>query len=365
MINKKIITEYLKKNEIKIFRGNEKSPVKYGNWIANSFAFESANEFFLLETGCTYKRENEIRSFIKNINNFDIINTHWHLDHTANNGKIANKNTEIIFHPKAKLKLEHPIKFYIESMKLMFAMMDTENMFERYGFNKATNKLIHLIAKINPKLAYFSAVIDFKSYYGITQQGLKNITYLNTSKKNPIILNNININGWDITNDLIAFETPGHTDDSISFLLKDRKALIPGDTIFFPSPNSITEGSISDLHKSLNLLIKITESEKIEFIGSSHYQPIVGHNNILAHLTNIQSKQLELYSTLKKIIEQKENWTWKNLVNQIYLDQNKSLKEAINKNYKEAPGFIDNYIYLLLSEKGFSFNALNQQWKTN
>lgn len=354
-LNTKLVDSFCQKNEITLFRGNELAKVKYSHWIANSYSFkDNLGRAFLLETGCTWKRQHAITKIIKAVDIFGILNTHWHRDHTANNGKIALKTMPIWYHPQAKEKLQNTNKFFLKAMATMFETMDIKGILMRYGFPKYQINLIIKIHQLWPKLAYFLALLNFKKYYGIIRNSFRNIRYFSNEQKIYFSFNKLILAGWLHAPGIIILETPGHTDDSVSYYLKDQHALFIVDLDFFLNPNSLFEGSIQKLHDSLRKIIQLVKNENIEFLGRSHYEPIYGTNNILKHLIAVENKQKLLYKNLTAIIGKEKVWFWEEILKKIF-EHKTIFKDILEQNYPNTPSFIDNYIFIFLIENGYKY----------
>lgn len=84
-----LIIEYKPGFEIKIF-AKMTEPGRASD-IANTYAFTVRDKIYIIDTSCGKKRFKEIRNFLKNRKEFDILCTHYHNDHIANNGRIAKK----------------------------------------------------------------------------------------------------------------------------------------------------------------------------------------------------------------------------------------------------------------------------------
>ena len=90
-------------------------------------------------------------------------------------------------------------------------------------------------------------------------------------------------------NKLIVYETPGHTDDSLSFYLKDKKYLFSGDLIYY---RVITQlNYYKDLLESLDELIR--SYHKLELIDADFHFP--GHGPV------IKDPQQNIKMCLKKL----------------------------------------------------------------
>lgn len=304
------ILEQLSIKGIKIFTKNLE--IGRGSDIANSYAFEINDKTFIIDTACGKKRYNEIKSFLGKNKNYDILCTHYHNDHIANNGKIAEKNTKIHYHFNAAEKVKYLRTNGTGQILEMAKTMRLRPMLTRFKmFSKGQIGFIMFLHKISSALPLL--ILFITSYFyslftiGRIYSGKSKIWILWEKYKKNIQLKNMELSGWIINEGLFAFETQGHTDDHIMYYLEPANALFAGDSLNFLNPNDIQFGDIDETFKSFDFIENLVKEEKIELLATGHYMPIIGTENILSYINEARSKHLEIYEAVKKIIASKKD----------------------------------------------------------
>lgn len=278
-----------------------------GSDIANTYAFKVNDQNYLIDTACGKKRFKEIKGHIAKIGNFDILCTHYHNDHIANNGRIASKTTKIIYHFNAYEKIRYLRTNGTGQILEMAKTMRLKPLLTRFKmFSKTQLGLIMLLQKISPVLPLMLLFITSYFYslftIGRISSGRSKVWILWEKYKENIHLDNLEISGWILNDGLYAFETPGHTDDHVMYYLKSAKTLFAGDSLNFLNPNDIQFGDIDETFRSFDFIEKFAKEEKIEILATGHYMPIIGIEKILAYIEESRKKHLEIYNTVKNII---------------------------------------------------------------
>lgn len=303
-----LIIEYKPGYEIKIF-ANMTEPGRASD-IANTYAFTVRGKNYIIDTSCGKKRFKEIRNFLKNKIDVDILCTHYHNDHIANNGRIAKKKSRIFYHFNAAEKIRYLRTNGTGQILEMAKTMRLKPLLERFRmFSKGQLGFIMFMKKVSPALPLI--ILFFTSYFyslfkiGRIYSGRSKIWILWEKFKKNINLTNTELKGWIIDDGLFAFETKGHTDDHIMYYLEPAKALFAGDSLNFLNPNDIQFGDIEDTFRSIDFIESFVKEEKVEILATGHYMPIMGTENILAYIDEAKQRHLEIYEAVKLIIQSK------------------------------------------------------------
>lgn len=300
-----LIIEYKPGYEIKIF-AKTTEPGKASD-IANTYAFRVRDKDYIIDTSCGKKRFKEIKNFLKGKKNFNILCTHYHNDHIANNGRIAGKCTRIFYHFNAAGKIRYLRTNGTGQILEMAKTMRLRPLLERFKmFSKAQLGFIIFLKKISPNLPLI--ILFFTSYFyslftiGRIYSGKAKIWILWEKFKKNIFISKNEYKGWIIDEGLYAFETKGHTDDHVMYYLEPAKALFAGDCLNFLNPNDIQFGDIEDTFRSIDFIEDFVREENVEILATGHYMPIRGTENILAYIKESRHKHIELHEAVKSII---------------------------------------------------------------
>lgn len=351
--NFKIVSE---SDSLVLFRGNEEDGLIRGHWIPNSYLIKLKGDSFLIDPGCTESNLSLIRHYLleHSMKKINILNSHWHLDHTANNGAILYSHPGNSWHHgNAKDRLDNPDAFFSRTLREVFRSVEIKDFLTRNKYAPLIVKAIELALKMFPDTAVSLAVENFKKYYGQVNLGQSQIKYFEPQVDRQIFkTGSANFKGWEFSAYLWALETPGHTDDSISYYAHKNSWIFIGDLDYFLSPNSL-EGSIIDLHQSIENVLNLVVDNKIDYLGRGHHHPITGYRSAYEHLRNHLNMQKEFYDEALKVLNQKNKWHYKDLIDQLVQSNSLTVKEALSKNNPVAPNFIDQYMIVLLKENNF------------
>lgn len=276
--------------------------------VANTYCFEIDKNRYIIDTSCSRKRRNELKSFLRNKKDYTILCTHYHNDHIANNWFIAKKNTPIIYHQNAVSKINWLRTNSTGQILKMYSTLDKEGVLNQLGFfSKKTAAFLSqnfLISRfIMPPLLFIIAYIVSFQNTGFMFPAKRNITWLSPEKKVKINLSTITMDGWIIDKNFYAFETPGHTDCHITFYHEKEKILFCGDALNFLNPNDIQFGDISATFRTIDLILDIAMNEGIETLASGHYHPVTGKENIIKYINEIKEKHEHVYRLVKSQFE--------------------------------------------------------------
>jgi glyoxylase-like metal-dependent hydrolase (beta-lactamase superfamily II) len=351
--NFKIVSET---DSLVLFRGNEEDGLVKGHWIPNSYLIKLKGSSFLIDPGCTESNLELIKYYLSehSMKTINILNSHWHLDHTANNGAILHEvSGNSWHHAHAKDRLDNPDVFFSKTLREVFRSVEIKDFLTRNKYAPLIVKAIELALKIFPDTAVSLAVENFKKYYGQINLGQNQIKYFEPQVDRKRLRSGAaSFNGWELPVHLWALETPGHTDDSISYYAYKNSWIFIGDLDYFLSPNSL-EGSINALHQSIESVSSLVFEDKIEYLGRGHHQPITGYQKVYEHLKNHLNMQKEFYDEALKVLSKKNRWYYRDLIDQLTQSNSLTVQQALSKNNPVAPNFIDQYMIVLLKEMGF------------
>jgi len=294
------------KNGIAIF--TKSLEPKRGSDIANTYAFELNEKTYLIDTACGKKRFKEIKKYLSNKKNYDILCTHYHNDHIANNGRIADKNTKIFYHYNAYKKIKYLRTNGTGQILEMARTMRLRPLLKRFKmFSKTQLGIIMFLHKISPLLPMMLLFITsyFYSLFTIGRifPGKSKVWFLWEKYKKDIKLNKTSIQGWTINEGLYAFETPGHTDDHIVYYLESAKTLFAGDCLNFLNPNDIQFGDIEATFRTFDFIENLVIKESIETLATGHYMAVTGKDEIIKYIKDSRTKHLEIFNIIKESIE--------------------------------------------------------------
>lgn len=279
-----------------------------GSDISNTYIFESNDRLYIADTSCGIKRCREIRKFLKKNNNFDILCTHYHNDHIANNGRLASGNTRIYYHSCAAGKLDYLRTNGTGQIVEMARSMRLKPMLERFRmFSRNQLALIMFLDRISGRIPLLILFVTSYLYslvkIGMIYSGKSKVSLLLEKERKEIRLENISFPGWVINEGLYAFETPGHSDDHVVFYLESAKILFTGDCLNFLTPNDIQFGDIDATFRSFDFIESLVKHEKIEILAPGHYLPVTGNGKILEYIRDSKQKHLEILDIVRNAIE--------------------------------------------------------------
>lgn len=338
-------------------------------YVPHSYYFINDGTGYLIDSSSTKKRAISIKEYLKNGENcHHILTSHYHPDHWVNNGLVVHKNSKIFLHHDARDKFEKGfyrwLYTYVDSL---FENFDIKDFLMRvFRFNKPTQKIANfIIDKIEPFAKLLFIIMNFK-FVGIPSSGKKRFVYLENDSKKVFMFNSVSMNGWEINDNLLALETPGHSFDHLAFYLKDRKVLFSGEVDVFLNPNNSFDTPLSLIEDTTNALINLIETEKIEVLLPSHYEPILGTSNIIQHLNHQKNKMQHCKEKMSAIINQKKEWQWHDLMATIYKSKEPIIREAISINWPKTMSNCDIYVFFLMKYLGYSLsNSLTKSWVYN
>jgi len=284
-------------------------PKKKGNSsdISNTYAINTGNHLYIIDTSCGRERYKELKSFLKDRKNYTILCTHYHNDHIANNGRLAQKSGEILYHPNARTKVPFLRTNGTGQILMMYRKLDKKGFLQRLGYfsdsfinfmikRKLTSKYVMI-----PLLFTVSYVFSL-STIGKINSGKKHIRYFNNNEKIKIKFNGFKTEGWRIDDGLYAIETPGHTDCHVMYYYSSKKILFTGDSLNFLTPNDIQFGDLNSTIVSQKDILELAEKDNIQMVCQGHYTPLENNKVITEYISDTISKHEHVYKKIRTFI---------------------------------------------------------------
>lgn len=328
-----------------------------GTAIANTFFLEVDNKNYLIDPAHGKKRLKKIRNNLP-FNEYDLLVTHSHLDHCANSGLVAAKDSRVIFHPLVAERINNLQRNYNEIIPAMVNTFGVKGLFGRTGMlNPSMTKLMQLIQKSFPSL--FNLILNVISRVlcriniGSIYPPRKNALFLNYNDIKEMQFGKTVFRGWTLSENLFALDTPGHQNDHLSFYIPDRGLMFTGDLINFLNPNDIIEGSIKKTHAGMMKIFQLAEAGGIDVLAMSHALPVIGQDNVITYLKSVIAKQDEIFETISEIVSSCTDETdFEEIITKVYLHDSDLMKKILKINYPRSATFIEVYVYIYLKEFG-------------
>lgn len=274
---------------------------------ANTYIFSVKDRQYIVDPAFGSKRYKQIITAVKPDSSPDILCTHYHNDHSANNGKIAGPDSRIYYHHAIQKKIRYLRTNGTGQILEMARQLDLEDMLKRFKmFPDALVRMLVFSSKFSRRFPlWFLFVISYVyslNHIGPIYPGRKKASYLEPENMTGMALPHSQIKGWQINETLMAMEAPGHTDDHLVYYLTDKKILFAGDALNFLNANDIQYGEIDQIDKTLNFLLEFVKTKKVEILVQGHYYPIFGTQNIQNYISDIQDKHRQVYEIASTVI---------------------------------------------------------------
>jgi len=284
-------------------------PKKRGNGsdISNTYAINTGTRWYIIDTSCGRKRYKELKEFLKTKKDYTILCTHYHNDHIANNGRIAYKTGEILYHPDARNKVPYLRTNGTGQILMMYRDLDKKGFLQRLGY--FSDNFINFMLKRKITSRYVMIPLLFVVSYlfslitiGRIHSGRKHIRFFDNNEKIRIQVNGFEAEGWCIEDGLYAIETPGHTDCHIMYYYRNKKILFTGDSLNFLTPNDIQFGDLNDTIKSQKMIYQLAEKGGISMICQGHYTPLTVNETIKEYIMDTITKHEHVYKQIRGYI---------------------------------------------------------------
>ena len=362
-INQEIESIYNKLDKTGVCFFTDSRKIKRASSCSNSYIFSTDEGNYILDPGFGKKRRKQIQRELKKFKNIDILCSHYHNDHSANMGKTGLKDTAIFCHYKMKNKIDYLRTNGTGQILVMAERMPLKGMLERFNmFPGWLLKNILFLSSVSK--SFRKSFLFLVSYFyslksiGLIFNGKSKIRFLEKEDMEKIKLNNFSVKGWKIEENLIAIESPGHTDDHLIFYFKKKKILFAGDSLNFLNGNDIQFGDIEEVSKTLSFLLEFCEKEKPELLLQGHYFPVFGSEKIYEYILDIKNRHDHIFSEVSGSLAQLEapfsfDCAFENL--------KKSPSELLTKVIKisfprSTLIFLDVYLLKILASLGYEQN---------
>jgi len=327
-----------------------------GTAIANTFFLKTNHGNYVIDPACGKRRLEQIRKNTP-FDDYELLVTHSHLDHSANSGlAVAKKNSRVIFHPLVADRINNLKRNYTVITAEMVKAFGIQGFFGRTGMLRPSMiKPIQFVQKYFPGMFNFSlyivSLIMCRNSIGGVHPPKKNMLFLNYDEIRDLQFVNTIFRGWPLSDEFFALDTPGHQDDHLSFYLPDRGIMFSGDLIGFLNPNDILDGSIKETNAGMLKMLQLAEDGGIDVLAVSHALPLIGKDNIIAYLRSVINKQEETFNTVSEIVASCTDKTdFEEIINKVYAHESELMKRILKINYPRSVSFIDVYVYIYLQE---------------
>lgn len=323
--------------------------------VANTYFLEVGDKNYMIDPGYGKRRIKQIREQLP-FNDYDVLVTHSHLDHSANSRFAAGKNSQVVFHPMVAERINNLKSVYTGILPEMVKLFGIQGVFSRTGvLGPSTIKKMQFIQKAFPALFNFilniGSNIMCRNTFGVIQPPQRNMLFLNCDENKDLEFANIMLRGWSLSNQLFALDTPGHSNDHLSFYVPDRGVMFSGDLIGFLNPNDILNGSLKETQAGMLKMLQLAEAGGIDILATSHDLPVLGKDNVIAYLRSVIAKQEEAFNTIAAIVSSCADKTdFEEIMTKVYSHESDLIKGLLKVNYPRSFSFIDVYVYIYLKE---------------
>jgi len=326
-----------------------------GTAIANTFFLAVDHNNYIIDPACGKQRLKQIRDHLP-FDEYDLLVTHSHLDHSANCGVAAEKNSRVIFHPLVAERINNLKRNYTEVTAEMVKAFGVKGFFGRTGMlSPAMIKLMEFIQKYSPSV--FNSILNMVSMLmcrnniGSIHPPQNNALFLKYDESKNLPFGSTIFRGWSLSDNLFALDTPGHQNDHLAFYVPDQGIMFAGDLISFLNPNDIIDGSIKETHTGMQKMLQLAEAGGIDILAVSHTLPLIGKENVIAYLRAVIAKQEETFNMVSKIVSMcTDKNNFEEIITNIYACESDLMKRILKINYPRSVSFIDVYVYIYMKE---------------
>lgn len=326
-----------------------------GTAIANTFFLEVGNNNYLIDPANGKKRLQQIKKHLP-FNEYDVLVTHSHLDHSANSGLVAAENSRVIFHPLVADRINNLKRNYTEITAEMVKVFGVDGFFGRTGMlGPSMVKSMQFIQKSYPSGFDFILNVISLIMCRLNNGGIyppkKNAVFLNCDDIMDLQFGKTAFRGWPLSEQLFALDTPGHQNDHLAFYEPDRGIMFVGDLIGFLNPNDVIDGSIKETHAGMMKMLQLAEAGGIDILALSHALPVTGKDNVVAYLRSAIAKQNEIFEIVSEIVSScPDKNDFEEIITKTYAHESDLMKKILKINYPRSASFIDVYVYIYLKE---------------
>jgi glyoxylase-like metal-dependent hydrolase (beta-lactamase superfamily II) len=326
-----------------------------GAAVANTYFLQLDTGNYVIDPACGQRRLQQIKARLP-FQEYAVLLTHSHLDHSANSGAAPFINAQVICHPLVAGKINNLKRNYTDITAEMVRVFGVHGFFGRTGMlGPPMIKQLQSIQKLSPalfnRILYAVSLVICRRNVGRVYPPVRNVTFLREDQRTDLCFANTLFRGWPLSEDLFALETPGHQDDHLSFYVPDRKIMFAGDLISFLNPNDILDGSLKDTHTWMKRLLQLAEAGGIDILAISHALPLIGKEQVITYLRSVIAKQEDTFNTVAEIVAScPDKSDFDSIMSKVYAHESELMKKILKINYPRTVSFIDVYVYLYLKE---------------
>jgi glyoxylase-like metal-dependent hydrolase (beta-lactamase superfamily II) len=338
--------------------GQEPRTVLLDQDIPSVLVYRSGDDLYVFDTGATAffrKRLLEAIEKLRPFSRFIILNSHSHVDHTANNGIIGEVEADEKLHFLSKVgipELDYEgsiIRSYEEINKYYYFTKGP-----RFPYSLATRPL-GLARHINRRAPFFIIKKTIQGFAPL-EPSSETVRPYEDNELTSLVLGPVSWSGWNISDQVWALKTNGHSPDSVSFLLPEEKLLFLGDEtlMYF---NCWLDSSAANVRDALGLAIRLIESGTVETVIGGHQQkPYSGAEAIDLLRRLLDGHEIVERETLLVVDSAPDGAT----IAQIYRQLSKRKKRVpvldafFKYEYPKMPIFLKTQIAGILIENGYA-----------
>jgi glyoxylase-like metal-dependent hydrolase (beta-lactamase superfamily II) len=346
--------------------GQEPSSILLQPDKANSIVYKPGSNLYIMDTGGTPFFRDRILKAVAQLRPFDsviLLNSHGHVDHTANNSIINDIDAKTKKHYISERGLES--LNYLDYFSKNFNAVGTYYNIEDGPRFPASLlfKPIKLFRMLSPHLIQ-SRILPF-----IIGNILKKFKPLEPSKETAapfeslplgkLSVQGIVLEGWNLCDDIFAIPSRGHSPDSVSFYIPKEKFLYLADEMF-PYFNCWIDSSSAHIIKILNTSLALYRNGDIAGLVGGHQQKLYTDIEIERVLTEL----IEDYAIFKAEImgvlqEHKEGVTVVQIYNELEEKRTRipTLDKYFRMEFPKMPPLLKTNITSVLLEEKIQFSG--------
>jgi glyoxylase-like metal-dependent hydrolase (beta-lactamase superfamily II) len=337
--------------------GQEPRTVLLDQDIPSVLVYRSGEDLYVLDTGATaFFRERLLEAFerLRPFSRFVILNSHSHVDHTANNGLIREVEANEKLHYLSKVGI--PELDYERSIIGSYEEISKYYYFTngpRFPYSLVTRPL-GLTRYINPRAPYFIVKKTVQGFAPL-EPSVETVRPYEDNELISLDLGSESWPGWMISDQVWVLKTGGHSPDSVSFLLPEEKILFLGDEtlMYF---NCWLDSRAANVRAALELAIRLLEAGTVETVIGCHQQkPYSG-----AEAKDLMHRLLDGHGRVEReILSVVDSAPDGATVAQIYRQLSKRKKHVpelaafFKYDYPKMPIFLKTHIAGILLENGY------------
>jgi len=337
--------------------GQEPRTVLKDQDVPSVLVYNSGDDLYVLDTGATpFFRERALEAVarLRPFSRLFILNSHSHVDHTANNSIIREVESNEKFHYLSRAGIpgleykKSVVQSYKEISKYYYFLKGP-----RFPYSLVTRPL-GLVRYLNQQAPYFLVQKAVEGFAPL-EPSIETVRPFEVNESHSLDLGSISWPGWKISDQVWVLETRGHSPDSVSFFLPKEKILFLGDEtlMYF---NCWLDSSAANVRAALELTIRLLETGMVETVIGGHQQKPYNKTEAKDFIARL----LDGYSTLEREIRSAtDSFSNGATVSQIYRQLSKRKKRLpelgafFEYEFPKMPIFLKTLITGSLLENGY------------